>query len=154
MGLKEELRAAGWTEIDVLGADRWTHPSHTPNGPTNLKTAARIVRGGTTKLVGFEYEVRVSVELPESDVDFLIDLSGRHYDSACRSIGAPGPDAFLNGMKARASDGVASGSLTSRQLNLVLKVLELPHSRPDLVADFVRLFRDIEEESERLSLQA
>jgi len=103
------------------------------------------------RATGFEYEVRAEFEMPEADLDFLIELSSHHYDPTCRKIGVPGYGAFLNGMKNSVEKGVAKGRLTSRELNLVLKVLEMPHERQDLVEAFVGLFKSVADESQRIN---
>lgn len=100
----------------------------------------------------FEYEVRAVFELSSVDVDYLVRLSGLHYDLTCRAAGRPGPGGFLHGMRnAVNEDGVATGRLTARQLGLVCKVLELPGSRDDVRALFHRLLTEVSEESGRLN---
>lgn len=105
----------------------------------------------TVNRTGFDYEVRAVFEMSEIDLDFLIELSKTHYDSTCKRIGVPGYGAFLNGMKNTVENGVAKGRLTSRELNLVLKVLEMPHNRPDLIEAFIDLFKSVAKESERVN---
>lgn len=106
------------------------------------------------KRLGFSYRVKAGIELPEADVDFLIELSKRHYDFTCKNLSVPGRGAILNGMKNSVEDGVAKINLDSREVNLLLKVLELPHDRDDLVEGFVELFQAIKAEAERLDVQA
>ena len=110
--------------------------------------------GSSMKRLGFSYRVKAGIELPEADVDFLIELSKRHYDFTCKNLSVPGRGAILNGMKNSVEDGVAKINLDSREVNLLLKVLELPHDRDDLVEGFVELFQAIKAEAERLDVQA
>ncbi len=99
----------------------------------------------------FEYEVRVVFGLPEAELDYLVRLSGAHYDLTCRSAGRPGPGGFLHGMRNAVSDGMAPGRLTARQLGLVCKILEQPGSRDDLRSLFHRLLAEVSGESARVN---
>jgi hypothetical protein len=102
----------------------------------------------------FDYEVSAKFSMPIGDLEYLIALSQSHYDLTCKRAGRPGPDGFLHGMKTRAEfeqSNLAQGQLTSREVNIVCKILEMPNRRPDMVAAFERIFHGIIEESNRVN---
>jgi hypothetical protein len=77
------------------------------------------------KLKSLEFESKAILLMSMEDISLLMELSKYHYDSTCKSIGQDG--GFLYGFKNH--EEFAPGSeheLTNRQIQLLMKILELP----------------------------
>jgi hypothetical protein len=80
------------------------------------------------KVVTFVYLVSVVLELTEQEVTFLCDLARAHYDATCRAAEAPGPNAFLNGMRNCLEGGKAEWEWSFRECDIARKILETSNS--------------------------
>lgn len=121
------------------------------------------------KLEAFSYEVEGKVVVTKAELANMIRCAEGHYDATCRSTAIPGPRAFLNGMrnslrspgsdehvdfeKASESD-VATDHLTTRQLDLLLKILESPAAAPGLHQKVYEVYRAVAAESGRANAVA
>ena len=85
------------------------------------------------KPTAFRYEVHIRIELTRSELDLLIDLCDKHYDSAVRGLAEPGKSAALNNVRNHMNyppstswkpDDTAEGLFTYRQLDALAKALE------------------------------
>lgn len=76
------------------------------------------------KQSGFWYEVKPVIELSRAEVDALIVLSERHYDSKCKSYSQPG--GLLYGFRNTFEDGKGTIEVTPtiREIDTLCKILE------------------------------
>lgn len=86
------------------------------------------------KPFSFCYDVSIRLELDESAIDSLIQLSESHYDGVCKSAGRVG--GFLYGWRNRITFAVDDGVdveffATNRELQTLCKITELAHLYPD-----------------------
>lgn len=77
--------------------------------------------------MNFSYKVSVEVPMSLLEVEFLQKMAAIHYDSHCKSVGAPG--GFLYGMRNSAAFSEEDGEpakhfLLFRQIDTLLKILE------------------------------
>ena len=85
------------------------------------------------KIVEYSYEVRVRVQLSETEIYHLIYLALSHYDYKCKSTARPGPGAFLNAFKNTIrTDRTADVHLSYGDLDTLNKILEGPEANPGL----------------------
>ncbi len=105
----------------------------------------------------FRYEVLTTASITRPNLDHLIETSRKHYDSTCRSLSIPGPDAVLHGWRNQfwAAEGEpvperASWNLSIRHLDVLCKVLE-QSDRWDLRSKFQDLLREAIKERERVN---
>ena len=78
----------------------------------------------------FEYLVKVNVEMSNAEITQLAAVATLHYDHKCKAAGQEG--GFLYGFCNKVGDEEsAEVSLTSRQINLTCKILELFSSGGD-----------------------
>jgi hypothetical protein len=81
------------------------------------------------ELKPFSFNVIIELEFSEEEADFLFSACELHYDHACRVLADRGPvrglvNEFLPIEGKKASVGVCR--LTQRQLDTLIKALELP----------------------------
>lgn len=105
----------------------------------------------------YRYEVLTTASISRPDLDHLIEASLRHYDSTCRALSIPGPDAALHGWRNMfwVPDGEpvperASWTLSVHHLDVLCKVLE-QSDRWDLRNKFRDLLREAIGERERVN---
>lgn len=105
---------------------------------------------------GFEYKVSATVRLTHPEVEHLAYQASRYYDGKCRALVPPGPGAVLNRMRNSFFDTNGEPSehaeveLSLREMNLLLKVLEMPDSDRDLFNAIFKAFCETRSEEERL----
>jgi hypothetical protein len=96
-------------------------------------------------LKGFTYRVEANLVLTKDEVDYLLELSGHHYDGYCRSVGQRG--GFLYGWRnAIVEFGARLVTANITQADTICKILEL-----DTISPLNDAFRDL---MERLSNEA
>ena len=83
---------------------------------------------------GFRYEVRAVVTFSKEEINGLLKVSARHYDGLCQSIGRPGRNSFLWGMRMMmgSKDASITEALSFRELDLLCKITEMSayHDEP------------------------
>ena len=112
------------------------------------------------KQSGFWYEVKPVIELSRAEVDALIVLSSRHYDSKCKSFSQPG--GLLFGYRNTFEDGKDAIVVTpdTREVDTLCKILEgtdfpgAPEAAITLRFPLNALFRECLAEFERVNPEA
>lgn len=114
------------------------------------------------KFVGFGYDVEARVTITSVQLLNMLECAKSHYDSACVEAGQPGPRGFLWGWRNRLLDHdaphvgdalVAEGEVdvTTRKLDLLLKILESPLATYGLYALVSKAYHVLEAEWVRLN---
>lgn len=121
------------------------------------------------KLEAFSYEVEGKVCVTKAELTNMIRCAETHYDATCRSAALPGPRAFLNGMRnsmrspgsdahvdfeAAAEADTSTDWLTTRQLDLLLKILESPSAMPGLHMKVREVYKAVAAEGGRVNAVA
>lgn len=116
------------------------------------------------KFVSFGYEVEARVTVTRDQLLNMLECAKSHYDRACVEAGEP--RGFLWGWRNQMLDWKTLGDgdklldetnvdVTTRQLDLLLKILESPSSTPGLHASVGEVYDVLSSESKRVNdLQA
>lgn len=118
------------------------------------------------KFVSFGYEVEARVTITRDQLLNMLKCAKTHYDAACVAAGELGPRGFLWGWRTQMLDWKTLGDgdtllpevevdVTTRQLDLLLKILESPSSTPGLHKSVGEVYDVLASESKRVNdLQA
>lgn len=121
------------------------------------------------RLEAFNYEVEGKVVVTKAELQNMIRCAETHYDATCRSTAIPGPRAFLNGMRnsmrspgsdahvdfeTAAESDTSTDWLTTRQLDLLLKILESPAALPELYWKVHEVYKAVVAEGGRVNAVA
>ena len=79
-------------------------------------------------LLGYAYTPTAKVRMTKQAIDYLVELSGKHYDGYIKSIGKPGQGSFLYGWQVQVNMGLhvyTDVFMTSHEADTLCKLCEL-----------------------------
>ena len=97
------------------------------------------------KRESWSYKVFADLTLDRQEIAVLSRTAEAHYDALCRAASVPGPGAFLNGYRNTLDEekGTATCSLDQRQVDTLIKILEMVRYLPE---DEARVGTDLQYE--------
>lgn len=89
------------------------------------------------------YKVEARISFTEEELDHLVRQAKAHYDTTCKAMAATAEETGLNGPLTIARI-LGETTFTSREVNILCKILELPGSDPALQRSLNDLHKDMQ----------
>ena len=101
----------------------------------------------------FVYRVEMEIEVTRAEHTELVELANHHYDYKCQSLAKQGGMLYGwgNMFEARKPTETIKVKVTWGDLDTLCKVTEASEASGSLVVDLRRLFRELREETHRIT---